>query len=260
MDSKKRSLEIRIWDKPFFSDFNQAEKLFWWFVNTKCDNVGVYQHNCKLAEFHCGGELDLNSFVKKIGSSEYPISFLDESTLWLEYFVRETWGTLSTGNNLGPSCYKLLVKHGLLEEFISKYPNCINKKAFLDSGFTLPQVKDKPGAKDQNKQQIQGQTKASADAINISINEDISSILINKFKKINRNVLQDISDIALEGHISKTLEILEEKGIDDPVSYLIQKADEMVEKYESDKDVEKEFNIEEFLFNINCESVDDIPF
>lgn len=261
MDSKKRRIETRVWDKPFFSELAQIEKLFYWFVITKCDNVGVYQHNKKLAEFHCEGEIQLKEFTIKLSSNEYPVIFLDESTIWLKYFVRDTWGTLVANNNLGTSCYKLLLKHNLLERFITECPNCINISSFKKSDeFSLPQIRGSSGPKALIEGNSQGQGRGSPDSINITINSNISNILIKKFKKVSRKAGKDISEIALESEISKAVEVLNKKGVEDPKSFIVEKADSLIQNYKEDIVEEKEIDIERFLKNVCLETYDNLPF
>jgi|GEM_PF-3622954 len=262
MDSKKRRIETRVWDKAFFSKLSQLEKLFYWFVITKCDNVGVYQHNKKLAEFHCEGEIDFKEFATKLNSNEYPVILLDESTIWLKYFVRDTWGTLAAGNNLGKSCYKLLVKHNLLERFIKECSNCIDLKSFRKSDdFDMPQTRVRSGSKASTEgEDSQGQVRGKPDSINTTITSNINNILIKKFKKVSRKTGKDISEIALQSEISKTIDVLNKKGIEDPKTYLLEKADDLIQNYKEGIVKEKEINIEWFLNNVRLGAIDDLPF
>ncbi|MEQ9308110.1 MAG: hypothetical protein RLN90_01565 [Balneolaceae bacterium] len=155
MDTKKRHLEIKVWDYSFFSEFSYSEKLFYWFVYCHCDNVGVYQHNPKLAAFHCGEGLDLDSFISKMNTDEVLIEPLTNKKFWLPKFVQETWKNLSPNNNLGKSCYTLLVKHSLLDRFEREFPQCIQIEGFVEAiqnkekslvGLPIPKSLQNPGA------------------------------------------------------------------------------------------------------------------
>lgn len=133
MDSKRRMVEIHIWNQAFFSQLKKEEKLFYWFVITNCDNVGVYRHNSRLAAFHCDAEISLPEFVDTVNFDQERIELISEGVLWLKGFVADTWGTIAAKNNLGLSCYKLLVKHDLLDRFIREFPNNINIASFREA-------------------------------------------------------------------------------------------------------------------------------
>lgn len=94
MDSKKRRLEINRWDHPNFPE-SQTLKLFDWYILCKCDNVGVYGHKKSLAEYHCGGQIDLDKYLKIVNSESLEIERLTSKKLWVKNFVRDTWGTIA---------------------------------------------------------------------------------------------------------------------------------------------------------------------
>ncbi|NBC03763.1 MAG: hypothetical protein GVY20_08685 [Bacteroidetes bacterium] len=133
MDSKRRKVEVHIWDQPFFSELDERGKLFWWFIICKCDNVGVYQHNRRLSEFHCHGQIDLKEFVRILNQDQYRVEELKDDMIWIRSFVRETWGTLTAETNLGRSCWLLLIKHKLTDRFIDSYPDCIKIETYREA-------------------------------------------------------------------------------------------------------------------------------
>jgi len=133
MDSKKRLFEIRIWDQEFFVELSPEEKLLYFFMISNCDNVGVYAHSPKLAKFHCGTDIEIQSLIEKVNKDEVRIETLSNKKLWIKDIVRICWGTIAARNNLGRSCYKLLIEHNLLERFISEFPTEINVDSFRDA-------------------------------------------------------------------------------------------------------------------------------
>ncbi|NGP90012.1 hypothetical protein [Fodinibius halophilus] len=243
MDSKRRMVELHVWDKPFFSELSQTEKLFYWFMICKCDNVGVYQHNAKLAAFHCDGEIDLQAFIDTVNADEENITIINNGLIWIKDFVRETWGTLSAGNNLGRSCYKLLHKHGLLERFISEYPNCIKIKSFRDKitegklDLPLPQGSPRPDPENKEYEEYEGEGSPRPATINInnsnSINEGIngnkaiSNTNANIYETIKKNIgglaLVDVGSLTFQKDVDLMLEELSESDVKDPAQYLIEK-------------------------------------
>ena len=61
----KRFTDTGIWvDKPWFIELTPAEKCAWFFIKDRCDNVGVWKLNFKLAELVIGGEIDWNAFLQ----------------------------------------------------------------------------------------------------------------------------------------------------------------------------------------------------
>lgn len=185
MDSKRRQVELHIWDRPFFMELDQTEKLFYWFVVCKCDNTGVYRHNAKLATFYCDNEVGLQQFVGRVNFDEKRIEIISEGTLWLRDFIPETWGTLSPGNNLGKSCYKLLAKHGLLSRFISLHPNHIKVEKFIkeieEGNLEAPLPQAAPDLTQENgvSEEYEGQGRGRAGTINNNIPNNTSNSFNN---------------------------------------------------------------------------------
>lgn len=241
MDSKRRIVEIKVWDYPFFSDLDQTEKNFYWFNICKCDNVGVYQHNAKLAAFHCGREVNLQSFVEKVNANQQQIEIIGNNSLWWKDFVRETWGTLSAGNNQGIAGYKLLVKHGLLQKFYSLYPNCINIKSFREAitegKLNLPLPID---TKNSVSREHEGQSRGRAATFNInnnitnSINDNISNTPSLHYHKKAKSILEvyptSETDNSILPTIEDVLKRLEEEGITDAEKYLLNETEKLDEE------------------------------
>lgn len=174
MDSKRRLMELHVWNLPHFSSLESTEKLLYWFMICHCDNVGVYHHNQKLATFQIGEAPDLDSFLANMNFDKPRIDQIDNNLFWIKDFIRDTWVTIAAGNNLGLSCYKLLVKHSLLDRFVQEYPNSINVTSFQEyvsgnkKGYNclpLPQTYPKPEAE-------QRQVNGKSGTINTPINSN----------------------------------------------------------------------------------------
>lgn len=234
MDSKKRQIELHLIDDPSYALMNQAERLFLWVTQCKADNVGVYRDNPGLTEFYCGGKVDLNSFVLKYNDESERVITLNNGRLWFKDFIRDTWGTISANNNLGLSCYKLLVRHELLTRFISEYPNHINIPSFRDaiienkkgySGLPLPLVRPSPGPEIVDSDSNQGQSRLRAGSINISINENISiSSVIKSIRELIPKKKIDFPDLVFDAEVESLIEALLRDGVSNPGEYLINAA------------------------------------
>lgn len=219
MDSKRRKMEVHIWDQPFFSDLNEREKLFWWFLNCKCNNIGVYQHNRALAEFHCSGKIDLNAFIETVNKHHPRVELLQEDVLWVRDFVRETWGTITAETNLGKSCWRLLIKHSLAEKFISTFPDCIKIESFREAikdgelPAIQPQGSNSPvtGNTDSEELQPQGSNKAVTYNYNYPYNESN-----NENRNTPMNQGGGDSEGGIKGSIAKNHKLEGEGGTSEP--------------------------------------------
>jgi hypothetical protein len=65
MQSKKRFTEINIWEASFFMELTPKQKLFWYYLNDRCDNIGVWEPNFKLVAFN----LELEGNPHEFGDS-----------------------------------------------------------------------------------------------------------------------------------------------------------------------------------------------
>lgn len=174
-------MEIHVWDHPDFGDLNQTLKLFDWFVRSKCDNIGVYHHNRRLAEFHCEGGIDLQKYIDTLNRSKLTIERLGDDLLWRLDFVRETWGTITAETNLGKSCWRLLIKHGLAERFIDAYPDCIKIETFREAikkgelPAIQPQGSNRSVTENTVSEELQPQGSKRAGTYNYSYNDNNTS-------------------------------------------------------------------------------------
>lgn len=202
MDSKRRRLEVNIWDYPFYSDLDARGKLFWWFINCKCDNVGVYQHNKRLYEFHCHDEIDLEEFVKILNQDHLMVEMLKDDMLWIRSFVRETWGTLTAVNNLGKACWRLLIKHNLIDRFIYAYPDCIKIDTYHEaiSKGELPanqsEVTNKTAIEEFDFEEFEIQGSIRPAAFNYSYNSNNNLKLNSNSNSLKKQLTDSLINVA----------------------------------------------------------------
>ncbi|WP_421774421.1 hypothetical protein [Gracilimonas sp.] len=221
MDTKNRQVNTRIWDQPHFTRLTGSQKLFWWFINSMCNNAGIYEHNPKLAEFHCDTKIDIDDFVESVNFEKERVRKVDESALWIKDFIRDTWGTI-TANNVGLSCYRALVRYNVQDAFINEYPSCINEHKFWeyieDKSINLPLPKGRP-----TPELKQGNGKPTP--INIPISSAIIISTLNTLTKaIPKHVLDGMNDLATQGDLESAMEKMKEGGIHDPSNHIIEKA------------------------------------
>jgi hypothetical protein len=130
----KRFLDTSIWERPWFMDLGVADKMAVMYLFAKCDAVGVWVPNYKLANFQLGAEVDWESLIEKCNGN---VRVLDNGKWWVVDFCKFQYGELVDTNNAHRSYLSLLRKHGLEDEFQG-----------LTRGCQAPMDKDKDKEKD----------------------------------------------------------------------------------------------------------------
>jgi len=109
----KRFTDTGIWvDKPWFIELTPAEKCAWFFIKDRCDNVGVWKPNYKMAELVIGEKIDWTGFLERVNGN---IEVLENGKWWLPDFCEFQYGKLNETCRPHQSYILLLEKHGLLE-------------------------------------------------------------------------------------------------------------------------------------------------
>jgi len=107
----KRFTDTGKWDDPFFLDMPANFKLVYLHILDKCDAVGVWKVNKRLAVF-CVGDVDWDLFVSYMGKR---IHIMNGEKWWLTKFCDFQYGELSEDSKSKPviSHINLLKKHRL---------------------------------------------------------------------------------------------------------------------------------------------------
>lgn len=107
----KRFTDSNKWDDAFFLDMPDKFKLLYLYILDKCDAVGVWKVNKRLAEF-CIGTINWDIFVSYMGSR---LQIIDEEKWWLVKFCEFQYGSLDENSNspATKSHINLLKKHSL---------------------------------------------------------------------------------------------------------------------------------------------------
>lgn len=130
-------------------DLEPKQKVFWYYVNDRCNNIGVWTPNLRLAAFNCGINGDVRDFADRflvaVNVDHERIKILDDGSWFLTGFASFQYGKLNPANRAHMSYIKLMQNHGLTEFFRENYPELLPENLELsDSSFrTLKELNEK---------------------------------------------------------------------------------------------------------------------
>ena len=257
MEVKKRFRNKFIWEAKWYMDLSPAEKLLWEYIYDHCDNIGVWEPNFKLAEFHVGLEFDEVLFLKKANQDRERLIILGDGNWFFPDFTKFQYadgkkGVLSPNNASHKSYLKLMIKRGLWDWFCQNYPVMMQKAAvtthpeieelLLKTGLRGPSEESKDKAKEKNKEQEREKEQdkdkklIAANSTNIIINKNRGSNRNNNYYKAAEEILQayprvckESESISVIGTIEGLLEQLSQYKRD-PVTYLFQEVSKLDKK------------------------------
>lgn len=137
---RKRFWDTDIWEKKWFDDLDGREKLAMFYIFAKCDAVGVWEANTRIAEVYIGYEIDWDGLRERVNGN---IEVLPNGKWFLPDFCSFQYGELKESCKPHRSYLSLLQKHGLFERVTKGYRKGIN---------TL-QEKEKETDKEKDKEQ-----------------------------------------------------------------------------------------------------------
>ena len=122
----KRFIETTIWTQnKWFRKLSPRYKLFWFYLLSNCDSVGVWEEDIELASFIVGVEYKLDDILKAFKDR---IKYYDNKKFWIKDFCYFQYGELKEDNikNKPHQSYiALLKKHRLWIDYTKsvKYPS-----------------------------------------------------------------------------------------------------------------------------------------
>lgn len=140
MQSKKRFTETNIWDSPTFMNLTPQQKLCWYFINDRCDNIGVWTPNPKLIAFNLDIEGDakqfLDDFLQAINEADDFIHVLSNGEWFITNFVKFQYckkNPLHPNNSAHNSYLQLIEEKNLLTWFCENFPETL-PESYLNKG------------------------------------------------------------------------------------------------------------------------------
>lgn len=110
----KRFIETTIWTQnQWFRKLPTPVKLFWFYVISNCDSVGVWEEDFELASFIIGNELCKEEVYAHLDGK---IKIISSKKIWIKDFCSFQYGELkeeATANKPHQSYIALLKKHSL---------------------------------------------------------------------------------------------------------------------------------------------------
>lgn len=100
-------------EQPWFDALTPQQKLAWYYVWTKCDLVGVWSGNTKIANIQIGYEIKWEAFRKALGSK---IKLLEDGRWWLTEYCPFQFGNFSPESRVHMAAKRELNRHGVKDE------------------------------------------------------------------------------------------------------------------------------------------------
>lgn len=132
MQSKKRFTETAVWEEPWFADLTSEQKLFWFYLNDRCDNIGLWKPNWRLAFFHLNIVNDQEEFAKHFlntaNTEGEQVIVFDNGDWFLPEFVRFQYcksAPLNPRNPAHRSYINQIYEKNLIEWFCEKQPEVL---------------------------------------------------------------------------------------------------------------------------------------
>ncbi|WP_138431876.1 hypothetical protein [Fodinibius saliphilus] len=230
----KRFTKPSVWEKPYFTRLNLKQRLFWLYLNNRCDLAGVFQLHFPVDSAYLGFKISeefVTNFVDVLNKDSTRLKKLNDQRLWLKNFVRfqqaGKGGTLSSKSPPHKSIVRKLKEHGIFTEAVEDDPelysnytddlpreNITTSESNLKGSLRVSQgfAKGYSNGKDISK--------GSSNGNNIGLPDD----LINKAENILSvfpNVDKNSASFSIITEIGDVFSILEEEGVNEPEKYLL---------------------------------------
>ncbi|MFH5834096.1 hypothetical protein [Halalkalibaculum sp. DA384] len=244
----KRFTDPSVWEKPYFSALDTKQRLFWLYLNNRCDLSGVFQLHFPVDTAYLGFQIDrtfIKTFIEAVNSDAKRIEPLEGQRLWLRGFIRYQQvgeeGSLSTKAGPHKSIVKKLKEHGIYSKAVEDDPELFSNYTGEVTETTEPPPddsnKDNKGkdtltegyAKGYSSSNSSSNGKSSSKGKNHSSPPDLISkaqSVLNAYPKKNKGG----SDLPLLADIEDVMKDLKTDGVKDPESYLLNEIDKLNRK------------------------------
>lgn len=132
-NSKNRFFNIHIWDEPWFVDLGSTEKLFWIYMNSKCDNIGLYAHSKRRTEFDIQSPINADDIENIYNKSDTKVTRINADKFLILGFCKFQHcrkSPLLPVAKVFVSYMKDIRDAGLVEYFAKNQPNVVSKDTY----------------------------------------------------------------------------------------------------------------------------------
>ena len=124
----KRFIDGAIWTQnQWFRKLKPETKLFWFYIITTCDSVGVWEEDFDLVSYIIGSSIVKDEVYRDLNGK---IKILSAKKIWIKDFCGFQYGDLiedNLTNKPHQSYIKLLKKHGLWEDYMCPMTELIDE-------------------------------------------------------------------------------------------------------------------------------------
>jgi len=140
----KRFIDTTIWTQnKWFRKLKPEIKIFWFYIISNCDSVGVWEEDLELASFIIGYDYNREKLIENLSNR---ITIINNKKWWVVDFCIFQYGILQDNlkNKPHASYLNLLRKHSLYEDYVK----------------TIGSLKEKEQEKEQDKDKEKEQEKS----------------------------------------------------------------------------------------------------
>src|SRR6056297_2544299 len=87
--SKLRFINTYIWDQPWYVELGSNQKLAYFYIHTKCSDIGVYLHSERAMKNHLEYAYSIDEIVKWMNKRRKIVIKIDDDTLLLQWNLKE---------------------------------------------------------------------------------------------------------------------------------------------------------------------------
>lgn len=144
--SKLRFVNIYIWDAPWFIELDAKQKLAYFYMHSKCSDIGIYLHSEKAMKNHVGYSYSVVEILDWLNRKREIVIRVDDDTLLFQWILKES---SKRGSKIKPNSNPELGKvreaitSNILDKLIengSFHPEC----KFFEFGLAESIIENKP--------------------------------------------------------------------------------------------------------------------
>lgn len=133
-NSKKRFMDVHMWDNPWFFELSAEHQLFWIYMTAKCDNIGVYAHSKLKTSFEIRVKINESDVEQIFNAKENKVKALGGDKFLLIDFCKFQHcprAPLLPKSKVFVSYMKDIRDAGLVEYFADQQPEVVSRESVI---------------------------------------------------------------------------------------------------------------------------------